>query len=879
MTRWERFRRLLGRDPKGDVDDELSFHVEMLVKDLIHRGETPEHARELAMRRFGDFEQSRTECVTIDERLERTMARSEYVSELKQDAMYALRALRRTPGFTAVAVLTLALGIGANSAIFSVVHGVLLQGLPYRQAEQLYDVRTLYPDGTGYSLSAPDFMSVREQARAATQVEAYTTGTFALLGMGEPREIVAAAVSDGLFQMLGLRMVLGRAFMHEEHEPGQGMVAVLDHGFWRREMGGDSAVIGRNLTAAGGTYRIVGVIEPRARLMREVAMYRPLTYDSTFSATAQVTRRSEFLRVFARAREGTDSAALDTDLRRVGSRLQEQYPQTNGVLTFTAVPLRNAVLGDVQRPLYMLLGAVGFVLLVACANVANLLLARASARQGELAVRAALGAGRPRLLRQLLTESLVLGVAGGAAGLALAYWSTRALVAARPADIPRLDNVGINSTVVLFTLGLSLLTGLAFGLIPALQSTGERLVRALREGGRGAGAGGHRIRAGLVVAEMALAVALLTGAGLLIRSFVELTRVDAGFNPERAMSFRMVMQGDDYSDGQRIRDAVTALLERMRSLPGVTAVAVTTTLPMSGLGSIVDFVVEGAPPPPDNVNAEIGIASVTPDYEKAIGTSLLRGRQLTDQDRNDSPPVALINEAGVKHWFNGQDPVGKSVQAAGGVSRQIVGVVSDVLQRDPGVPAVPQLFVPYSQRTTRSVRFVVRAGSDPMSLVPAIRREIRSLDSNLPISELAPLDNLLAASVARPRFYTSLLTLFAAAALALAATGIFGVMSYSVAQRTREISIRMALGARGSEVVVMIVRRALLLALAGVAIGIVLAISLGRVLETQLFGVGLLDPLTLTAVVLVLSTSAIIASYLPARRAATLQPSDALRDG
>ena len=878
-SRWNRFRSWLGPDPQGDVDDELSFHLEMRVQDLIQRGESPERARELAVRRFGDYESSRTECVKIDERRSRRMARTEYFTELRRDLGYALRTLRRTPAFTAVAVASLGLGIGATSAIFSVVHGVLLQSLPYSTADRLHEVRTLYPDGTGYSLSPPDFMSVRQHSQAFERVEAYATATLTLLGAGEPREVRGASVSDGLFDLLGLTTILGRGFASDENQPGKRAVTVLDHGFWQREFGGDRTVLGRTLSVGGQPYTVVGVLAPGAQVPEDPDMYTPLEYDSTFSATTAVQRRGEFLRVLGRARAGLEVNGIDADLRRVGTMLQAEFPGTNDGLTFDATSLRELIVGEVRKPLLVLLGAVAFVLLVACANVANLLLARVSARHDELAVRAALGAGRGRLVRQLLTESVVLGVAGGVVGLLVAYWGTAALIAAQPADIPRLDEIGVNRVVVLFTLAIAIVTGLAFGVLPAIQGTSGPLMGTLREGGRGAGVGRgtHRVRSGLVVAEMALAVMLLMGAGLLIRSFVELTRVDPGFRPERAMSFRLMLQGDRYANGQQVRAQVGALLDRLRTLPGVTAVAAASTLPLNGRGSLVDFAVSDAPPPP-NVNAEIGMASVTPDFLRAIGTTLVRGRGLTDGDVNGGPAVVLINEAGARLWFPGEDPIGKRPTAAG-AEREIVGIVANVLQRNPGQAALPQMYAPLAQRTTRSLRIVIRSAGDPLSLASGVRAEVSALDPNLPVPELVPLANLLTESMARPRFYTSLLTLFAGVALALAAIGIFGVLSYSVAQRSREISIRMALGASAAGVIRMIVRHAMTLAAIGVAVGIGGAIALGRVLRSQLFGVSVLDPLTLGAVVLVLLASAAAASYLPARRAAGLDPATTLREG
>jgi predicted permease len=892
MARWTRFRRLFGLEPAADVEAELRFHVDMRIRELVEHGESHERARELALQRFGDYERARTECVAIGQRRKRHMQRIEFVTELRQDIGYAFRMLRRTPAFTLAALLTLSLGIGANSAIFSVVHGVLLESLPYRDAERLHHLQMLYPDGTRYSaLSAPDFMSVRQETRVFEQIEAYGLQTLSLTGMGEPLEIEGAQVTAGLFDLLGFNVAIGRGFTTEENRPGSAGVTVLGHGFWRRAFGGDRAVIGRTLTLSGRPYTVIGVLSEGAELPNAVDVYAPLEFTAIFDATTAQGRRGEFLGSLGRARSGVPPERIDADLRRIGSELQVKFQQTNGALTFTSTPLRTMIVGDVQRPLLVLLGAVGFVLLVACANVANLLLARGSARQGELAVRSALGAGRPRLVRQLITEAMVLGVAGGLIGLLLASVSTRALIAARPADLPRLDEIGLDGTVVLFTLGASLLTGLVFGMVPALQATNEHLLKGLQESSR-SGAGGrrtHRLRSALVVAEMALAVILLTGSGLLIRSFIELTRVNPGFQPDGAIAVRVTLQGQLYTSGDQVRNRVSEIEDTLRGLPGVTAVGAGSILPLGGLGALLDFAVQGAPPPPPNVNAEIAVASATPGYFHAIGTTLQRGRLFNTLDHAKSPPVALLNEAAVRRWFPNEDPIGKTVLSGG--PRQVVGIVSDVLQRNPGQPAAPQMFLPYTQRTNRTVRFVVRAHAgapatrswrggvegDALALAPAVRDQIRSVDPNLPLADVVPLGEMVSRSIARPRFYTSLLTLFAAVALALSATGIFGVMSYTVAQQSKEIGIRMALGAATTDVLRGIVGRAMILAGIGVGVGLIIALALGRVIRHQLFGVDVFDPPTMIGVIAVLMVSAALASLLPARRAAAIDPVVAFR--
>ncbi len=879
MPRWSRFRRLFGPEPKADVDAELAFHIEMRTRELMNHGVAPERARALALRRFGDYDSPRRQCVAISERRERRMARTEYLTELRQDVGYALRMLRRSPGFTFVALTTLALGIGANSAIFSVVQAVLLAPLPYRDAPRLYRVTTLYPDGTPYPLSPPDFMSVRDETQALDQVEAFSGGVYTMLDAGDPREVRGISVSDRLFDLLGLQVALGRGLLPGDNQPGHEAVAVLDDGFWQRQFGGDPRVLGRTIRIAGSPVEIVGVLARGIRMFDDADVYTPLVYDDTFSPATAKGRRGEFLTVVGHAKPGMALPEVDNDLRRIGSHLQAAFRATNDTLTFNATRITEVIVGDVRTPLLLLLGAVGFVLLVACANVANLLLARATARQGELAVRSALGAGRLRLLRQLLTEAVVLGTAGAILGLAIAFAATRALLAAQPANIPRVEEVTVNGAVVLFTFVIAIVTSLGFGILPAFQFTGAGMQSALRETTRGGtSTGGQRVRSALVVVEIALAVVLLIGAGLLVRSFIELTRVDPGFRTEQALSFRVVLQGDRYKEDEPARIRVADFEQRLRGLPGVTKVGATSVLPLSGRGAMVGFAVEGAPPPPPNVNAEIALASTTPDYLRALGATVKQGRLFTGMDDTRAPRVAIINEAAVRRWFPGESPIGRRI-VTNGVAREVVGVVADVLQRSAAQPVTPMVFVPFAQRTIRSIKMVVRTSVDPSTLTPAIRAEIRALDPDLAVADITPVAQLVARSLRGPRFYTSLLAVFAGVGLVLATIGVFGVMSYAVTQRGREISIRLALGALPRDVLRMIVSRALLLAAIGVIAGLAAAIALGRFIQGQLFGIPLIDPVTFSAVPLVLAASAGLASFVPARRATKLDPASALREG
>jgi len=877
----------LAPEREAEIVDELSAHLEDRWRELVAGGATEEEATRIALAGFRSEHALAADMSSLRQahaspRPTPGATSGRLLTDLWRDVAYAARTFARQPGFTFAAMLTLALGIGANSAIFSVVHAVLLESLPFRDADRLYRLRMVYRDGNATTtLSAPDYMTVREQSRVFDRVEAYTSGQVTLTGAGEPRDVRVVSVTEGLFDMLGLGMALGRGFVTEDmRERG---VAVLDHGFWLRAFGGDPGVIGRRITIGGAGYHVAGVLSPGARLPADVTgarmpsdadVYMPIFYTKAFNATSVERRTMRYLAVLGRAKPDVGAAAVDEDLGRLARDIRTAFPDTGDAVGMNAIAARELMIGDVRTPLLMLLGAVGFVLLVACANVASLMLARASAREEELTVRAALGAGRGRLLRQLLTEAGLLGLTGGAVGLALAYAATRALVAAQPADIPRLEEIAVDRTVALFTFAIALIASLAFGTLPAVQVTGQ-LAPALRTGGRGGTAGrrSQRLRSTLVVVEIALAVVLLTGAGLLMRTLVSLGNVEPGFTPEGTIAFRLALYGRDYSD-ERVRAGVPELEAALRALPGVTGAAATTVLPLSGPGPRQTFGVAGEVTPP-GINPEIGVVSVTPEYFRTIGARLLRGRDFTAADRAEAAAVAIINEAAVRRWFPNGNPVGRRVEMSG--VREIVGVVSDVLQGDPKRAVAPQLFLPYDQRQSRAVVVVVRAGVDPATLSASIRATISRLHPELAVSELIPLDQLRVGSVARPRFYAALLSLFAAVALALAVTGIFGVMSYAVAERAHEIGIRLALGACASDVLRMIVRHSLALALAGVTLGLGAALALGPAIRAQLFGVEPVDLPTFAGVLAVLLVSAGLASFFPARRAAGLDPAATLR--
>jgi putative ABC transport system permease protein len=800
---------------------------------------------------------------------------------LAQDVRYSLRRLLRSPGFTLVAILTLALGIGANSAIFSVVNGVLLRPLPFGDAERLVLLYTAYPDDEiRYPLSAPDFMSIHDDSRSFTGVAGIVPARETLTGGEEPITIEAARVTERFFEVLGVSPLIGRTFAVEENRPGADAVALLSHAHWRLRYGSDPGVIGRTLMLNGIPRTVVGVLPPEVDFPGGREVYYPLAYDETFSSTTAQGRRGEFLRVIGRLAPGVDPATATAELLAITERLRIEFPETNSAnITFTGIPLREHLLGNARAPLLILLGAVGLVLLIACVNVANLLLARAAAREGEMAVRSALGAGRGRLVRQLLTESTILGVLGGGAGLALAVVGTQALVAASPEGIPRLETVRVNATVVAFTFMVAVGTGLLFGMIPAAQVARSQLAGSIRKGGRGgtAGSAANRVRASLIVVEMALAVMLLVGAALLIRSFAQITAVDPGFRSDRLVTFRVSLPATAYAGAEEIRNFYPELLERVAGLPGVETVAAGTVVPMSGAGGVFGFDIENREPPPDGFVQDASGVSVTPGFFRTLGVPLFAGRLPDERDVVGAPEVMVVNQAFARRYFPDEEPIGRRISLGGDEWIEIVGVVGDVPQGSPADGTRPAMYVPLAQFTQRTFQVVVRTSGEPLALAGAFRREVAALDPQLPVQQITTGEQLVSTAVAQPRFYTALLALFAGVALTLSAIGIYGVMSFLVAQRTREIGVRVALGAAPGRVLSLIIRGALRLALLGIGIGIAGALVGTRILAGLLYGVGTLDPIAFVGAAGVLLGAAALAGYLPARAATRVDPAIALR--
>jgi putative ABC transport system permease protein len=804
------------------------------------------------------------------------------VDTIRQDIRYAVRRLLKSPGFTLVAVVTLALGIGANSAIFSVVHGVLLKPLPYQDPDRLvaiYHTSDLSPRAP---LSGPNFTDVRRLSQTLTDAAAAAQSRVVLTGDGEPVRLEGARVSASLFDLLGVRPVEGRTFTAEENEPGRTDVAILEYGFWQQRFGGDRSVIGRRILLNGVPTEVVGVMPKGFSYPAGRALWTPLEYSE---GLLRDQRGAWYLLVLGRAKPDAGIDQVAAEVQTIGRQLAVEYPDSNEGVGFGAEPLHDVMVGDIRKAVLVLLGAVGLVLLIACANVANLLLARAAARETEMAVRSALGAGRIRLVRQMLTESVMLAVAGAGLGLLLAVWGVDVLKALQPAGIPRLDSVGVDATVLWFTAALAVLTGLIFGVVPAIQASSAAIAGTLKEGGRGtlSTRSGARLRGALVVTEMALAVMLLAGSGLLIRSFTKLAAVDPGFTVTEALTFEVSLPPGRYDDVRQV-GFFEDLVPRLEAIPGVSIAGGVTALPLTGGGLVFSFEVDGRLPAPPSQQPILHTRVATPGYFQTVGIPLIRGRFFTADDRAGTTPVVVINEASARQHFPGEEAIGKKIRLGwerdGNVSAggEVIGIVGDVKDAGLAEPDPPQIYLPHAQWPVSGLSMVLRTVVPPHRVVDSARVAVHGVDPAVPLANLRTLDQIVAASISQPRFYMTLLGAFAAVALVLAAIGIFGVLSYAVAQRTREIGIRMALGAPERTVVGLVVRQAMALALAGLAIGLAAAVLLSRTLvESLLFSTSPRDPLTFAAVAILLAVVALVASYVPARRATRVDPIVALR--
>jgi putative ABC transport system permease protein len=795
--------------------------------------------------------------------------------DVLRDARYALRQLTRTPGFTAIGILTLALGIGATSAMFSVINGVLLRPLPYPEPETLVRVYEIVPQYGRFSVAPASFFDWRQQNTVFERIAGFFENSATLMGAGGPEHVNNAAVSWDLFELLKVQPIVGRGFAAEEDAPGKNQVIVLSHAMWQQRFGADPAVLGRPVTLNGTPSTVIGIMPPGFYFpTREAEYWTPMAFNP-----AKAPRGGHFLGVVARLKPAIGRQPAEAEMKTIAERLAKQYPESSADESAEVVSLHEHITGDIRPALLTLLAAVGVVVLIACANVANLLLVRASVREKEIGIRAALGAGRRRLVRQMLVESLLLALAGGALGLALAYAAIPAIRTFSAASIPRVADIAIDGTVLLFALTVSLVTGVIFGLAPAWQVSRAGVAGVLKEGGRSsATAGGRWVRSGLLVVEVALSIVLLVGATLLLRSFDRLTDVDPGFRPERVLAFRVSLPNASYpKDPNRIA-FFDALLQKLEGVPEIRAAGIVQTLPMRG-SFVLSFTVQGRPVPKPGETPSAHHRAVSPDFFRALGIPLLRGRTFTAGDVEKSPMVAVVDEEFVRRHFPNEDPIGRGLDIGNGTDGfyQIVGVVGKVRQEGLDANPNPTMYVPFRQDAYSSMWVVARTDGDPLQLTPAARRAVREVDAGLPAYSVSALETIVTESVAPRRFSMLLLGLFAVIALFLAAVGLYGVVSYTVSQRTQEIGVRMAVGAQRGDVVRLIVGGGMKLTLAGIVIGLVAAAALSRLLETMLFEVAPSDPASYTATALVLLAVAALACYVPARRAMRVDPIVALR--
>jgi putative ABC transport system permease protein len=805
-----------------------------------------------------------------------------------QDLRYGARMLLKKPGFTAIAVITLALGIGANTAIFSVVNAVLLRPLPYTDPDRLAQVWQTFPQlGLNQvTVSAPEFLDYRDQSHVFERMAAFRAQGFTLTNGSEPERIFGVRVSADLFPLLGVAPAIGRAFIPEEDQPGSPRAVVLSHGAWQRRFGSDAAVIGKLLTLDGESFTIVGVM-PSGFQFPPQSLQNELWTNVPFDANDLNRRGWRPLGMIARLKSGVSMDQANAELKTIAGR----FPVSGSVPSAYAVSLHEQVVGRVRRALLVLFGAVSFVLLIACANVANLMLSHAAARQREMAIRAAVGASRARLIRQLFIESMPLALLGGGVGLLLSVWIVEMLVSVNPDNIPRTNEIGVDLRVLGFTLFVSLLTGIVFALAPAWQTSKLDLNESLKEGGRGTSVSFRRfsLRSLLLVSEVALSLMLLIGAGLMTNSFARLLRVDPGFDPRGVLTMQVALPQSKYSETNQRAFFFEQALERIRRLPGVQYAGMTSALPLGGNPDF-GFTIEGRTPNAQGDVPQTGWRAISPEYLQTMGIPLRRGRHFNEQDHEKAAGVAIINETMARRFWPDEEPLGKRIKL-GGPQRPypwmtIVGVVGDVKHDGLDAPVGPEMYMPYAQtpflQMPAGLRFppmslVARSSSYHGSLAAAARAEIKALDKDQPITNIMTLDQLLANSISQPRFYLLLLAFFASIALVLAAIGVYGVVSYTVKQRTHEIGVRMAFGAQAGDALRLIIKHGMKLTLIGALIGLAGALALTRLIKTLLFDVSATDPLTFIVIALLLIGVALLACYIPARRATKVDPMIALR--
>lgn len=803
-----------------------------------------------------------------------------------KDLKYGIRMLIKNPAFTAVAVIALALGIGANTAIFSVVHAVLLKQLPYQEPERLtivWEANRINGNNRNNVVSPGNLLNWKDQNTVFSDMAGFIGFTGNLTGVDNPVELSGQAVTANFFSTIGAKPLLGRTFLPEEEQDGKSDVYVLSYGLWQGRFGGDKNIIGKTINVNSGSRTVIGVMPPEFDWqMNEFAFInRAPEFWTPIELPTDRTPRGRYLSVVARLKPGVTNEQAQAEMNTIASRLEQTYPESDTGWGVKVIPLSTQLTGDVRPALLMLLGAVGFVLLIACANVANLLLARAASRQKELAVRAALGAGRWRMIRQLLTESLLLSSLGGILGVGLAVWGIGALLSLAPRNLILVEKVTLNTTVLIFTFGISIITGLLFGLVPAFITSKSDLNNALKDTGKGvSGSNNKRANSVFVVVEVALALVLLISAGLLIKSLWRLQSVESGFNSENVLTMRVGLPRRVYGTDEKRIAFVKQAVEQLKTLPGVKTASAVENMPFGMGGRATSFVIEGRPAPPDGQEPVTDVVVIAQNYFQTMQIPLITGRLFEEREFAKASSVVIVSESLAREHFPNENPLGKRItihMKEENVPHEIVGVVRDVRQKNFLTNVRPMVYWPHSELAFGTMTYMVRTENDPMSLAVTAERTIHNLDKDLPVSDVRPMSAWLAQSTAKERFSSVLLTIFALVALLLAVVGLYGVLAYSVTQRTHEIGIRIALGAKGLDIFKLILGQGMLLTCVGLIIGLAAAFGLTRLLTTMLFGVNATDPMTFIAIGLLLLFVAFLACYIPARRATKVNPITALR--
>jgi len=885
MRLWTRIRSLLGAifsrsRAESEMDAELRFHVEAYAEDLVRSGTPRAEALRRARLEFGAIDAAKEEC--------REAVGIHFFDALFQDLRYAFRTLRKSPGFAAIAIATLAIGIGANTAIFSVVDPVILRPLPLANPSQLVFLSEAKPQQgiPSAGISYQNFTEIRDQNHVFSDFAGLATHELTLTGHGDPVAVNIGDITPELLSALRVKPLLGRTFVADDGKLGAQPVAIVSERMWRDRFGADPNVLGTSVSLDQRSFTIVGVVsaDPAVLLSpRSVEFWIPVSQDPLFGPW--IPRQGlRWLAIVARMKPGVSIEQAQAEMDAIAARLAKKFPAENSGWVIRLKPLQRVIVGDVRTALLVLLGAVGLVLLIACANISNLLLARATSRSKEMALRVALGAGRARIIRQLLTESAALGLLGGILGVLLAYWGVHALVAFLPESIPQIHVIRVDASVLAFAFFLSLLASLIFGLAPAFFAAGSNVQSNLKEdAGRAGEARSRRFaRSFLAVAEVALALVLLVAAGLLVRSFATLTSVNPGFSVAHVVKADIQLPRFQYSKPEQWIAFADDLVRRLQSQPGMRDSAIGIPLPLNSQGAAsLPFEIVGNPPLPKGVPEAADFVSISPQYFRVMAIPLLRGREITEQDNWTAPGVTVISETLAQRYFPNQDPLGKQLSfafpPAAPVAREIVGIVGDIRDVSLGQAPGPMMYVPFDQMPLWGAEVVVRSNLDLASVSSTIRHEVGEVDKNLPVSDIAALSNSLDTSVQQPRFRAWLLGLFGLMALLLAAAGIFGVISYSVSRRTHEIGIRLTLGASPFDVLRLVLGESARLVLIGLAVGIPVALALSRFLSKLLFAIRPADPLTFIAVALLLAAVAILAAYIPARRATRVDPVSALR--